>query len=83
MVIPTGTHSCPFIWIVATSFYFLFLRSSPWSNQYYPPLQDGAVPSKKLRELEVQANDAFDTYREMLVFIFIILLLYFCLIFEV
>lgn len=23
------------------------------------------MPSKKLRELEVQANDAFDTYREM------------------
>ena len=40
-------------------------HSSPWSNQYFPPLQDGAIPSKKLRELEVQANDAFDTYREM------------------
>jgi len=38
---------------------------SPWSNQYFPALPDGAVPSKKLRELEVQANDAFDTYREM------------------
>ncbi|KAI9139197.1 F-actin-capping protein subunit beta [Paraphysoderma sedebokerense] len=38
---------------------------SPWSNEYDPPLPDGAVPSQKLRKLEVAANDAFDTYREM------------------
>ncbi|GHJ87646.1 hypothetical protein NliqN6_4048 [Naganishia liquefaciens] len=38
---------------------------SPWSNAYDPPLSDGAVPSKKLRELEVAMNDAFDTYRDM------------------
>jgi len=38
---------------------------SPWSNEYDPPLADGTVPSAKLRKLEVQANDAFDTYREM------------------
>lgn len=38
---------------------------SPWSNEYNPPLDDGAVPSDKLRKLEVQANEAFDTYREM------------------
>lgn len=41
---------------------------SPWSNEYDPPLADGTVPSAKLRKLEVQANDAFDTYREMLVY---------------
>eukprot|EP01135_Chromosphaera_perkinsii_P003293 Nk52_evm68s239 gene=Nk52_evmTU68s239 len=38
---------------------------SPWSNKYEPELPDGAVPSDKLRKLEIQANDAFDTYREM------------------
>ncbi|KIM33640.1 hypothetical protein M408DRAFT_158156 [Serendipita vermifera MAFF 305830] len=38
---------------------------SPWSNEYDPPLEDGTVPSSKLRRLEIAANDAFDTYREM------------------
>lgn len=39
--------------------------SSPWSNEYDPPLDDGTVPSPKLRKLEITANEAFDTYREM------------------
>ncbi|KJA14529.1 hypothetical protein HYPSUDRAFT_49096 [Hypholoma sublateritium FD-334 SS-4] len=38
---------------------------SPWSNEYDPPIDDGAVPSVKMRKLEIQANEAFDTYREM------------------
>lgn len=38
---------------------------SPWSNKYDPPLSDGAVPSDRLRRLEVEANQAFDTYREL------------------
>jgi len=38
---------------------------SPWSNAYEPPLDDGAVPSDKLRKLEIEANTAFDQYREM------------------
>ena len=38
---------------------------SPWSNKYDPPLPDGAVPSDRLRRLEVEANQAFDTYREL------------------
>lgn len=38
---------------------------SPWTNTYNPPLPDGALPSKKLRELEIAMNDAFDTYRDM------------------
>eukprot|EP00053_Salpingoeca_punica_P000150 m.27487 g.27487 ORF g.27487 m.27487 type:complete len:272 (+) comp10097_c0_seq2:62-877(+) len=38
---------------------------SPWSNQYDPALEDGAVPSESLRELEIQANTAFDTYRNL------------------
>jgi len=38
---------------------------SPWSNSYDPPLDDGAVPSDRLRKLEMEANSAFDQYREM------------------
>ncbi|KAI0956109.1 hypothetical protein AcV7_006603 [Taiwanofungus camphoratus] len=38
---------------------------SPWSNEYDPPLEDGTIPSPKLRKLEITANEAFDTYREM------------------
>jgi len=38
---------------------------SPWSNEYDPPLDDGTVPSVKLRKLEISANEAFDTYRKM------------------
>jgi len=38
---------------------------SPWSNKYDPPLSDGAVPSKELRALEVEANDVFDIYRDL------------------
>ncbi|GLH11923.1 F-actin-capping protein subunit beta [Gryllus bimaculatus] len=38
---------------------------SPWSNTYDPPLEDGSMPSERLRKLEVDANHAFDQYREM------------------
>ncbi|KAH9856562.1 f-actin capping protein beta subunit [Lenzites betulinus] len=38
---------------------------SPWSNEYDPPLEDGTAPTPKLRKLEITANEAFDTYREM------------------
>ncbi|KAG6919186.1 hypothetical protein DXG01_008484 [Tephrocybe rancida] len=38
---------------------------SPWSNEYDPPMEDGTVPTPKLRKLEIAANEAFDTYREM------------------
>jgi len=38
---------------------------SPWSNKYEPPMDDGAMPSNTLRNLEVEANKAFDQYREM------------------
>ncbi|KAL0821534.1 F-actin-capping protein subunit beta [Ostrinia nubilalis] len=38
---------------------------SPWSNTYDPPLEDGSMPSEKLRKLEIEANYAFDQYREM------------------
>jgi len=38
---------------------------SPWSNTYEPPLDDGAMPSDRLRQLEIDANNAFDQYRDM------------------
>uniref|UniRef100_A0A6U4L9K2 F-actin-capping protein subunit beta n=1 Tax=Phaeomonas parva TaxID=124430 RepID=A0A6U4L9K2_9STRA len=38
---------------------------SPWSNQYDPPLDDGFVPSEQLRNMEIQANELFDSYREL------------------
>ena len=47
--------------------YLFYASRSPWSNTYEPELPDGAVPSAKLRELEMHANEAFDVYREMYV----------------
>ncbi len=38
---------------------------SPWTNTYFPALDDGILPSQRLRELEIDANKAFDQYREM------------------
>ena len=43
----------------------LFPSRSPWTNSYDPPLSDGTMPSERLRKLEVDANAAFDQYREM------------------
>ncbi len=39
--------------------------SSPWSNTYEPALEDGTLPTDRLRRLEVEANAAFDQYRQM------------------
>lgn len=38
---------------------------SPWSNTYFPPSDDGFVPTAGLRKLEMEANDIFDTYRKL------------------
>lgn len=38
---------------------------SPWSNKFDPPLSDATYPSEQLRKLEVQANEAFDVYRDL------------------
>lgn len=38
---------------------------SPYTNNYFPSIDDGTVPSDKLREVELFANDAFDKYREL------------------
>uniref|UniRef100_A0A1I8ERW5 F-actin-capping protein subunit beta n=1 Tax=Wuchereria bancrofti TaxID=6293 RepID=A0A1I8ERW5_WUCBA len=43
---------------------FTFISSSPWSNTYDPPLEDGASPSDKLRKLEIEMNAAFEAYRD-------------------
>lgn len=67
MEIHTGRGSIPDSSVV-TVFYpmsILFLSRSPWSNTYDPPLDDGTMPSEKLRKLEIEANAAFVKYREM------------------
>ncbi|KAG6046894.1 F-actin-capping protein subunit beta, partial [Claviceps sp. LM77 group G4] len=54
---------------------------SPWSNQFDPPLDEagvggvgaggsegageGAIPSERVRKMEMKANDAFDVYRDL------------------
>jgi capping protein beta len=38
---------------------------SPWSNEYDPHINDGILPSSRIRKLEIAANEAFNTYREM------------------
>jgi capping protein beta len=38
---------------------------SPWSNQYFPPLDDGFLPSDRLRDMEKAANTIFDQYRKL------------------
>lgn len=38
---------------------------SPWSNVYDPALPDGFLPSTRLRDMEVAANEVFDVYREL------------------
>jgi capping protein beta len=41
---------------------------SPWSNKYYPKLEDdeeSPYPSAQLRKLEVALNDGFDVYRDL------------------
>ena len=38
---------------------------SPWSNEYSPALDDGFLPSDSLREIEIEANELFDAYREL------------------
>lgn len=38
---------------------------SPWSNRYDPPITDGAMPSEKLRQVEITANEVFEIYRDL------------------
>ncbi|TDH68099.1 hypothetical protein CCR75_007585 [Bremia lactucae] len=44
------------------------LYRSPWTNQYNPSSKtsgEAFYPSETLRELEIQANEIFDSYREL------------------
>lgn len=36
---------------------------SPWSNEYFPPIEEGLKPEGELRRLEDLANKIFDVYR--------------------
>lgn len=38
---------------------------SPWTGEYIPHVHDAPTLSADLRKLEEQANEAFDTYREL------------------
>jgi len=38
---------------------------SPWSNIYFPEMEDGFLPSKRLRDMEQEANSIFDVYRKL------------------
>ncbi|KAJ3121904.1 F-actin-capping protein subunit beta [Nowakowskiella sp. JEL0407] len=39
---------------------------SPWCNEFFPPVEvESAMPSAKLRKLEISANEAFDVYRDL------------------
>jgi capping protein beta len=38
---------------------------SPWSNIYDPAFDEGILPTDRLRKLEIEANAAFEQYREM------------------
>jgi len=38
---------------------------SPWSNKYDPAIEDGFLPTEKLRSMEIEFNELFDAYREL------------------
>jgi capping protein beta len=38
---------------------------SPWSNKYFPDMDDGFLPSSELRAMEADANRVFDHYRKL------------------
>jgi hypothetical protein len=65
MEIHIGKAACNTIFFDIINKLFSLLPRSPWSNTYFPPLEDGAVPTEKLRKIEIDANMAFDQYREM------------------
>lgn len=36
---------------------------SPWTNKYDPPIEDGFLPSAKLRLMEIEFNESVFTFR--------------------
>lgn len=73
MAIPTGAYMRESAFTIhggddsAAANVPIYMYSSPWSNQYDPAIQDdeGFYPSENLRDLEIQANEIFDSYREL------------------
>lgn len=37
---------------------------SPYTNKYFPAVDDGVTPSESLRKMEMEANDIFQLYTE-------------------
>lgn len=40
------------------------IKRSPFSNEYDPPMEEGVLPSEKLREMEIQFNNVFKAYTQ-------------------
>ncbi|KAF2154756.1 F-actin capping protein [Myriangium duriaei CBS 260.36] len=38
---------------------------SPWSNAFYPSIDDAELPSERIRKMEVRLNEGVDVYREL------------------
>ncbi|KAL8765992.1 MAG: hypothetical protein Q9209_007081 [Squamulea sp. 1 TL-2023] len=38
---------------------------SPWSNEFYPEVEDAEMPSERVRKMEVRMGEAIDVYREL------------------
>ena len=50
---------------MALLFILIVFPRSPWSNRYEPPIEDGFLPTEKLRAMEIEFNELFDAYREL------------------
>jgi capping protein beta len=46
-----------------TNFFNISIRS-PFSNNYFPPIEDGVFPPQELRELEIKLNKMFSLYKK-------------------
>lgn len=56
---------CSFsVYSLFDDFFVNVVFRSPWSNVYFPPLEDGVLPSPALRALEIEANEIFALYRD-------------------
>lgn len=52
-------------YIISLYILIIFIIRSPWSNKYEPFIEDGFLPSEKLRSMEIEFNELFDAYREL------------------
>lgn len=73
IIIEMETHTGKFhLWIYLprqhrfqSNYLWNLTHRSPWSNKYFPQIEDGFLPSSRLRGIEVEANELFDAYREL------------------